>query len=131
MKKISLKIIVLASICFGLSSMDVFAQQGTVVVNQDSDIDVLLKLKKQINKEEGLTNYYKIQVYSGNRTDAESNQNKFNTTFEKWTSKMVYEYPNFKIWAGNFATRLEADRALKEVKKTFNSAFIFKPKKDL
>ena len=90
-----------------------------------------LKLKKQINKEEGLTNYYKIQVYSGNRTDAESNQNKFNTTFEKWTSKMVYEYPNFKIWAGNFATRLEADRALKEVKKTFNSAFIFKPKKDL
>jgi hypothetical protein len=131
MKKNSLKIIVLASICFSLSSMGVFAQQGTVVVNQDSDIDVLLKLKKQINKEEGLTNYYKIQVYSGNRTDAESNQNKFNTTFEKWTSKMVYEYPNFKIWAGNFATRLEADRALKEVKKTFNSAFIFKPKKDL
>jgi hypothetical protein len=131
MKKNSLNIIVLACICFGLSSMDIFAQQGTVVVNQDSDIDVLLKLKKQINKEEGLTNYYKIQVYSGNRTDAESNQNKFNTTFEKWTSKMVYEYPNFKIWAGNFATRLEADRALKEVKKTFNSAFIFKPKKDL
>jgi glutamate racemase len=131
MKKNSLNIIVLACICFGLLSMDIFAQQGTVVVNQDSDIDVLLKLKKQINKEEGLTNYYKIQVYSGNRTDAESNQNKFNTTFEKWTSKMVYEYPNFKIWAGNFATRLEADRALKEVKKTFNSAFIFKPKKDL
>ena len=131
MKKLGLKISVLACICFSLVSIDTFAQQGIVVVNQDNDINALLKLKKQINKEESLTNRYKIQVYSGNRSEAESVQEDFNTTFEKWTSKMVYEYPNFKIWAGNFATRLEADRALKDVKKTFNSAFIFKPKKDL
>jgi ribosomal protein S21 len=131
MKKLGLKISVLACICFSLVSIDSFAQQGIVVVNQDNDINALLKLKKQINKEESLTNRYKIQVYSGNRSEAESVQEDFNTTFEKWTSKMVYEYPNFKIWAGNFATRLEADRALKDVKKTFNSAFIFKPKKDL
>mgnify|MGYP000026470930 CR=1 FL=1 len=111
--------------------MDVFGQEGSLVLNQDNNIDVLLNLKKQINKEESLTNQYKIQVYSGNRSEAEITQNKFNSTFEKWTSKMVYEYPNFKIWAGSFNTRLEADRALKEVKKTFNSAFIFKPKKDL
>jgi ribosomal protein S21 len=131
MKKLGLKISVLACICFSLVSIDTFAQQGIVVVNQDNDINALLKLKKQINKEESLTNRYKIQVYSGNRSEAESVREDFNTTFEKWTSKMVYEYPNFKIWAGNFATRLEADRALKDVKKTFNSAFIFKPKKDL
>jgi hypothetical protein len=131
MKKLGLKISVLACICFSLVSIDTFAQQGILVVNQDNDINALLKLKKQINKEESLTNRYKIQVYSGNRSEAESVQEDFNTTFEKWTSKMVYEYPNFKIWAGNFATRLEADRALKDVKKTFNSAFIFKPKKDL
>ena len=49
--------------------------------------------------------------------------------FENWKSNIVYEYPNFKIWAGSFATRLEADRALKEVKRKFPSAFIFKPKK--
>lgn len=131
MKKLGLKISVLACICFSLVSNDGFAQQGIVVVNQDNDINALLKLKKQINKEESLTNRYKIQVYSGNRSEAESVQEDFNTTFEKWTSKMVYEYPNFKIWAGNFATRLEADRALKDVKKAFSSAFIFKPKKDL
>ena len=131
MKKLGLKFSVLACIYFSLVSIDAFAQQGIVVVNQDNDINALLKLKKQINKEESLTNRYKIQVYSGNRSEAESVQEDFNTTFEKWTSKMVYEYPNFKIWAGNFATRLEADRALKDVKKTFNSAFIFKPKKDL
>ena len=131
MKKSGLKISVLACICFSLFYVDVFAQQGTVSVNQDNDINILIKLKKQINKEESLTNQYKIQVYSGNRSEAESVQEGFNTTFEKWTSKMVYEYPNFKIWAGNLATRLEADRALKEVKKAFNSAFIFKPKKDL
>ena len=42
---------------------------------------------------------------------------------------MRYETPNYKIWVGNFKTRLEADRALQRIKRAFNSAFIFKPKK--
>jgi hypothetical protein len=45
-------------------------------------------------------------------------------------SKLVYETPNYKIWVGNFRTRLEADRALVKVKSKFPTAFIFKPKKD-
>ena len=129
MKTLSLKISLFISICLIVFTTNGYAQQGTVSVNQDKNIDVLLDLKKEMNLKENATDRYKIQVYSGNRSEAEATQTKFNSDFEKWKSNIVYEYPNFKIWAGSFTTRLEADRALKEVKRSFPSAFIFKPKK--
>lgn len=130
MKSSLLKISTLTYIIYiGLTS-NTFAQQGQITLNQDEKIDALLVLKKEMNKTENLSDRYKIQIYSGNRKGAEATQDKFNSSFNKWRSSMVYEYPNFKIWAGNFTTRLEADRALKEVKRKFSSAFIFKPKKN-
>ena len=102
------------------------AQIGTVEVNQDKDIDALLRLKKDVNKT--LLNY-KIQIYSGNREDAKKARLDFRKSFANWTTDMKFETPNYKIWIGNFKTRLEADRALVEVKRKFNYAFIFKPKK--
>ena len=102
-------------------------QQGVVVVNQDEQIDALLKLKKDINRRE---RNYKIQIYNGSRTGAENARNKFLTSYSGWSLSMEYETPNYKIWVGNFKTRLEADRALIRVKKKFSNAFIFKPKKN-
>lgn len=103
------------------------AQEGTVIVNQDTQIDALLRLKKEINKTE--TNY-KIQIFNGNRSGAEKARLEFRKSFTDWSSSMRYETPNYKIWIGNFKTRLEADRALLKVKKKFGNAFIFKPKND-
>lgn len=131
MKTIRLKIRIFAYALFLGFTLNSFAQQGQVTLNQDKNIDVLLNLKKEMNKTENLNDRYKIQIYSGNRSEAETTQVKFNSAFAKWYSNMVYEYPNFKIWAGNFTTRLEADRALKEIKRKFSGAFIFKPKKDI
>lgn len=115
-------------ICFFIASSCCFAQQGNVTVNQDKNITVLLNLKKEMNKNETDSNRYKIQVYSGNRPGAYEAQNEFSSSFGDWYASMQYETPNFKIWAGNFRTRLEADRALKRIKSKFPNAFIFKPK---
>ena len=112
-----------------LSSSIIFAQQGTVIINQNPEISTLLELKKQINAEDEDSNRYKIQIYSGSRTRAESIENSFDSSFNSWSSKLVYETPNYKIWVGSFRTRLEADKALMKIKKKFPSAFIFKPKK--
>ena len=131
MKTLRLKISTLTCFIYLGLAPNAFAQQGTVTLNQDKNIDALLNLKKEINKTENLTDRYKIQVYSGNRSDAEATQLKFNTNFDKWHSTIKFEYPNYKIWAGNFTTRIEADRALKEVKRKFTGAFIFKPKKEI
>jgi hypothetical protein len=107
MKTLSLKISLLAFISYFILTSNGFAQQGTVTINQDKNIDVLLDLKKEMNKTDNSTDRYKIQVYSGNRSDAEATQTKFNATFDKWISTLKFEYPNYKIWVGNFTTRLE------------------------
>lgn len=103
-----------------------YAQQGSVVINQDKDISSLLDAKKELNKDSN--DYYKIQIYSGNRNSAESAKSNFHSKFSAWPCRIKYEAPNFKIWAGNFRTRLEADRALKQIKTEFPNAFIFKPR---
>lgn len=127
---LGLKIKVLTSIILLASISYSFAQQGDVTVNQDEKITVLLNAKKELNKTENASNRYKIQIYNGNRSDAKSAQKEFHLSFSDWRSKIEYESPNFKIWVGNFRTRLEADRALKRIKRKFPSAFIFKPKKE-
>lgn len=104
------------------------AQTGRVELNQDPKIATLLNLKKQMNKSDVDSDRYKIQIYNGNRSGAYDAEKDFKKTFPDWGTKVVYEQPNFKTWIGSFRTRLEADRALKQVKKKFSSAFIFKPK---
>ena len=129
MKPLNIKISFLSLLCFILISTYSFAQQGNVTINQDKHISVLLDLKKEMNKNETDSERYKIQVYSGNRSGAYDAQEEFNSSIGGWYSSMQYETPNFKVWAGNFRTRLEADRALKRIKRKFPNAFIFKPKK--
>ncbi len=125
-----MKISFLSLVCFIAISSHCYSQQGHVTINQDKHINVLLDLKKEMNKNETSSERYKIQVYSGNRSGAHDAQKEFSSSFGNWHPSMQYETPNFKIWAGNFRTRLEADRALKKIKQKFPHAFIFKPKKN-
>jgi hypothetical protein len=103
----------------------VLSQPAKVRIRQDAGIDSLILLKKTLNKE--LKNF-KIQIYSGPRIAVEEKAELFSNSFEKVPLEVVYETPNYKLWAGDFRTRLEADYWLIEIKKVFPSAFIFKPK---
>ena len=109
-----------------LSSFVITGQTGSVTVNQNREIDALLELKKDINR---TTSNFKIQIYNGNRIGAENARSEFNRSYYSWPVSTVFETPNYKIWIGNFKTRLEADRALVEIKQKFPNAFIFKPAK--
>jgi len=129
MKPLKSRINLVSIICLVLTTSFCFGQQGSVTINQDKKITNLLEIKKEMNKNEIDTDRYKVQIYSGNRSSAESAQREFNNSFTDWKATIQYETPNFKIWAGNFTTRLEADRALKKIKNKFSSAFIFRPKK--
>lgn len=127
MFKIPLKIISLFSLIFLFSSLQLNAQSATVTVNQDPEISKLLRLKKEVNR---TTIRYKIQIYNGSRSGADNAQSNFYKYYSGWAVKKVFETPNYKIWVGNFETRLEADRALARIKRKFTNAFIFRPKKE-
>lgn len=103
------------------------AQSTQSTINQDPRITELLTLKTKLTKDNELTDRYKIQLYSGERERAYSILKTFRNKVGTWSSSIEYQTPNYKVWVGNYRNRLEADRALLKIKKTFNSAFIFKP----
>ena len=129
MTPLNLKTNILSAFCIILVSTLCAGQQGNLTINQDKNIQILLETKKELNKNEPDSDRYKIQVYNGVRNGAEAAQREFNSNFSDWKSTIVYEPPNFKIWSASFNSRLEADRALKQIKGRFPAAFIFRPKK--
>jgi len=103
------------------------AQQGKVNVSQDSDIDKLLEYKKDIKT----SKVYRIQVYQSVDPDkAQREKSNFLNSYGEWPVEIIWNTPNYKVWVGNFATRLEADRAWAKIKKKYMNAIIFQPKTD-
>ncbi len=111
---------------FAFSTIN-YAQQGTISINQDPRIDELVKLRKDIDD---TSDRYRIQIFSGDRTRAEDKRLNFRKYFSQYSTKLVYETPNYKIWIGSFRTRIETDRAFIDVKRKFPSAIIIRPLKD-
>lgn len=102
------------------------AQSGQVTIDQHRDIDKLLEFKKDIKT----VDLYKIRVYSGDRSGAENIKGQASSLYSDWPTLMEYETPNYKIYVGNFLSRLEADRALLKVKKNYPGALILFFKKE-
>ena len=96
------------------SCFNAYAQNGSVEIIQSIDIEKVIEIKKEINKNILML---RIQIYNGNREDAQTIKEKFER----------YETPNYKIWVGHYINQLEADRKLLEIRKYFSDAFIFRP----
>ena len=105
-------------------STTLFGQNGSIKVNQSNKLDSIIKLKKDLNSK---IQNLRIQIYSGDRENAEKIVQEFNEIFNDTTADVIYETPNYKVWVGNYYTQLEADKRLIEIRKKFRSAFIFRP----
>ncbi|WP_082422500.1 SPOR domain-containing protein [Aquimarina longa] len=103
--------------------------EASVTINQDPKIKMLLDIKSKMEKDGEFSDRYKIQLYYGNLNKANEIVRAAKEAFPKWDSSIQWETPNYKVWVGNYQTRLEADRALKEIYTKFPNAFIFKPEK--
>ena len=100
------------------------AQNGKVEITQSVEIEKVIEIKKEINKNKSML---RIQIFNGSREDANNTKEKFENIKVDSIIDMVYETPNYKIWVGNYKTQLEADRKLLEIKRYFPDAFIFRP----
>ena len=100
------------------------AQNGKVEITQSIEIEKVIEIKKEINKNKSML---RIQIFNGSREDASNTKEKFENIKVDSIIDMVYETPNYKIWVGNYKTQLEADIKLLEIKRYFPDAFIFRP----
>ncbi|KAA1245113.1 SPOR domain-containing protein [Aquimarina sp. RZ0] len=100
----------------------------TVTINQDPKIKQLLAIKTAMDKDGTLSDNYRIQLYNGNMKQAQKILKKAEAAFPQWETNFKWETPDFKVWIGNYRSKLETDRALKEIKKEFPGAFSFSNK---
>ena len=117
------KIIIFFTI-ISLSHTTLIGQNGNIKINQSNKLDSIIKLKKELNSK---IQNLRIQIYSGDRDNAEKIIKEFIEIFNDTTADVIYETPNYKVWVGNYYTQLEADKRLLEIRKKFRSAFIFRP----
>ena len=116
--------IIIFFMIISISSTTLFGQNGSIKINQSNKLDSIIKLKKELNSK---IQNLRIQIYSGDRENAEQIIQEFNEIFNDTTGDVIYETPNYKVWVGNYYTQLEADKRLIEIRKKFKSAFIFRP----
>ena len=121
MKKIKIFFLIIS-----LSSISLFGQNREITVIKSNKLDSIVKLRKELNSE---IQNLRIQIYNGDRVNAEMIMKEYIEIFKDTSSNIIYETPNYKVWVGDFYTQLEADRKLTEIRKKYRSAFIFRPEK--
>ena len=75
------------------------------------------------------SNGYRVQFFSGSsRADAYNAQARFSHKYPDLRTYVVYIAPNFKVRAGDFRTRMEANKLLEELRSMFTGLFIISEK---
>ena len=126
LSKIKFVLLVSFLLFFGKKSL---AQEGNINISQDPKFELLLNEKRKINSSITINNRYKIQIFNG---DSE-NSKKILTNFKKENKgqdgTIVFSTPIYKVWVGNFKTRIDAEKNLNDLKKKYPNAFLIKPNK--
>ena len=110
-------------------SVNLAAQDSKTNVYQDSKFENLLKEKRRINSSITVNDNYKIQIYNGDSETSKKTLIDFKKQFKNFDGTIIFNTPVYKVWIGNFKTRIDAERNLTEIKKTYKNAFLIKPNK--
>jgi hypothetical protein len=95
--------------------------QYTVNKQLDAVLDSIDRLNLNRKSIEG----YTIQVYSGtNKDKALSVKKQLTQSAPSINSEVQYEQPNFKVRAGSYYTRLEAQKDFDQIKRFFPAAIV-------
>ena len=103
------------------------AQDGKTNISVDPKIDQLLKEKRKLNTGLFLNEAYKIQIFYGNSEESKKKLQEFKREFKDLDGTIIFNSPNYKVWIGNFKTRIEVERAMFDIKKKHPTALIIKP----
>jgi hypothetical protein len=100
-----------------------------VTINQDSKFEQLLNEKRKVNSSITINNRYKIQIYNGSSEESKKTLIEFKKEYKNYDATLVFSTPIYKVWIGNFKTRIEAERNLNSLKKNYPNSIIIKPNK--
>jgi hypothetical protein len=115
---------------FSLVSLSLFAQQvmndtSSVVIHKDPRLDLLVRKQAEINEEttrnaRKVGRGYRLLVVNTNKRDeAMGAKSKLYQYFPELKSYLYYQSPYFKVKAGNFKEKKDAEDYQKKLNKVF------------
>ena len=122
--RIDFKLIVLV-----ILSANCNAQSGKTSITQDQRFEQLLNEKRKINSSITLSDRFKIQIFTGDSESSKVALQDFRKKNKDIDATIVFNTPIYKVWVGNFKTRIEAEKKLQDFKKKYPNAFLIKPNK--
>lgn len=105
------------------------AQDSKVTVSQDPKFEQLLNEKRKINSSITINDRYKIQIFNGDTENSKKTLLDFKRENKNVDATIVFSTPLYKVWVGNYKTRIEAEKNLGDLKKKYPNAFLIKPNK--
>lgn len=122
------------------------AQSGIVEVEKDSMINLLQAFRAEnginpttarmvslgstgADKKSGKrvkVRGFRVQIFSGSsRSDAYAVESKFQSSYKDIGSYVTYDEPNYRVKVGDFRSRSEATRFMRELRAQYSNVFVF------
>lgn len=89
----------------------------------------MVNKKKHVNTSSIVNDKYKIQIFYGKNSDANTAIAKFKRSYPETNATIIYNTPSYKVLVGNYKTRLEGERNLKIIQRDFEHALLIYPGK--
>lgn len=95
------------------------------VKEQDSLVKILVNRHIAIGQAKRTMPGYRVQIHFGSqRLKANEIRNDFMQIYPNVGAYLIYHQPHFKVSVGDFKTRLEALKFLKEIQPLYSTAFL-------
>ena len=107
--------------------VEIQAQTSKNNANTEDKVAHLIVEKRKINPSLVSKERYKIQIFSGESEKAKKTVIQFKQEFKDIDATIVFNTPNYKVWVGNFKSRMEAERNFAEIKKKYKNTLLIKP----
>lgn len=116
-----MKRIVFFGVCFCvlICSKHVYSQSEKT---EKQLITELIEKKRAFNKEYGYG--FRLQLYNGYEVEAKKMRAKFQLDFPDIQTFLIYQQPEWKIQVGHYRSRLEADRAVLNLRRKYPSVIV-------
>jgi hypothetical protein len=120
---------IFALFLFGFCLTKTFSQEGKTSISQDPRFEELLNEKRKINASITLSDRYKIQIFTGDSESSKKALLEFRKNNKNIDGTIVFNTPIYKVWIGNYKTRIDAEKKLQELRKKYPNSFLIKPNK--
>jgi hypothetical protein len=110
---------------FVIAQGNAYPDTNSVVIHKDARIDALAKKQAALNaaikkaSARSMRGYRLLVINTNKRNEAIDAKTKIYTYFPELKAYLIYQTPYFKLKAGNFRTRDEADRYRKNLNAVF------------